>query len=140
MESFLASGNGEKIRPPKFYCKAERKLKRLQRQVSRSQQTSRRRSKRKKPLAIYHTKARNQRHDGLHKISLKLIRRYDTFCIEALNLKGLVKTELTKSFGDAALGAFVRMLACNAEWNHGHIVKVDRFFPSSRTLGQTMAV
>lgn len=136
LESFLTLDNGEKVKPPKFYRKAERKLKRLQRQVSRSQKTSRRRSKRKKCLAVYHARVRNQRNDWLHKISSKLISRYDTLCVENLNLKGLMRTKLAKSFTDASLGAFVQMLAYKAEWNHCRIVKVDRYFPSSKTCHQ----
>jgi putative transposase len=136
LESFLTLDNGEKVKPPKFYHKAERKLKRLQRAVSRSQKTSSRRSKRKKVLAVYHARVRDQRHDWLHKISTKLISHYDTLCIEDLNLKGLVKTKLAKSFTDASLGAFVRMLSYKAEWNHCRIVKVDRFFPSSKMCHQ----
>jgi putative transposase len=133
LESFLTLDTGEKVAPPKFYGKAEHKLKRLQRQVSRSQRTSGRRSKRKKRLAVYHAKVRNRRTDWLHKITSQLIRRYDTFCIEALNLKGLVRTKLAKSFTDASVGAFFRMLAYKAAWNHRRIVKVDRFFASSKT-------
>lgn len=44
-----------------------------------------------------------------------------------------MKTKRAKSFSDAALGTFVRMLCYKAEWNHGRIVKVDRFVPSSKT-------
>jgi putative transposase len=61
LESFLTLDNGEKVKPPKFYRKAERKLQRLQRQVSCSQKTSRTRAKRKKRLAVLHAKVRNQR-------------------------------------------------------------------------------
>ncbi|CEK19332.1 transposase, IS605 OrfB family, central region [Chthonomonas calidirosea] len=133
LESFFTLDNGEKVKPPKFSRKAERSLKRLQRAVSRSHKTSRRRYKRKKVLAVYHARVRNQRNDWLHKLSSKLISRYDTLCIEDWNLKGLVKTKLAKSFTDASLGAFVRMLVDKAEWNRCRIVKVDRFFPSSQT-------
>lgn len=132
LESFLTLDNGKKVKPPKFYGKAERKLKRLQRQVSRSQKTSRRRAKRKQRLAVYHVRVRNLRNDWLHKLSTELIRLYDTLCIEDLNLCGLVKTKLAKSFNDAAIGAFVRMLEYKAEWYSRRIVKVDRFFASSK--------
>ena len=136
LESFLTLDNGEKVKPPKFYRKAERKLKRLQRQLSRCQKTSRNRIKAKKRVAIFHAKVRNKRNDWLHKISFKLITRYDTLCVENLNLKGLVKTKLAKSFSDAALGAFFRMLDYKAQWSHCRIVKVDRFFPSSKRCHQ----
>ena len=57
----------------------------------------------------------------------------DTLCIEDLNIKGLARTKLAKSFSDAALGSFVRMLDYKAEWHYRQVVRVSRWFPSSKT-------
>jgi putative transposase len=133
LESFLTTDDGDKVKPPKFYRKAERKLKRLGRQFSRCQKQSRRRTKAKQRLARYHRRISNQRADFLHKLSHSFATRHDTICIEDLNLKGLVKTKLAKSFSDAALGSFVRMLDYKAIWHNSQIVRVGRFYPSSKT-------
>ncbi len=91
LQSFLPLDTGEKVKPPRFYRKAERKLKRLQRRLSRCQKASRNRAKAKKQVAIFHARVRNKRNDWLHKLSARLLSRFDTFCIEDLNLKGLTR-------------------------------------------------
>lgn len=126
LESFVTLDNGKKVTSPKFYRKAERKLKRLQRRVSRCAKTSRNRSKARKQLARQHQRVRHQRNDFLHKLSICLIRQFDTLCIEDLNVKGLARTKLAKSFNDAALGAFIRMLDYKAVWWYRRVVRVNR--------------
>lgn len=133
LTSFLTLDTGEKVTPPKFYRKAERKLNCLQRRLSRCQKTSHNRAKAKKRVAMFHARVRNQRNDWLHKLSARLLSRFDTFCIEDLNLKGLVRTKLSKSFSDAAIGTFLRMVEYKAQWQTKRVVKGGRFFASSKT-------
>ena len=133
LESFVTLDNGEKVKPPKFYRKGERKLRRAQRKLSRCKKNSRNRQKAKKRVALCHAKVRNQRNDWLHKLSSRLVRLYDTLCVEDLNLRGLVRTKLAKSFSDAAISSFLRMLEYKVVSRYGQVVKVGRFFPSSKT-------
>jgi putative transposase len=133
LESFVTLSTGEKIAPPKFYRKSERKLARLQRQLSRCEKQSKRRQKAKAKVARFHATVANRRNDWLHKLSARLVKEHDTICIEDLNIKGLVKTKLAKSFHDAALSTFLLQLEYKAQWNYGQVVKVGRFFPSSKT-------
>ena len=133
LESFLTTDDGDKVKPPKFYRKSERKLKRLQRQLSRCRKTSRNRAKAKLRIAKHHRRTANQRSDFLHKLSAKLVAEHDTLCIEDLNLKGLTRTRLGKSFSDAALGSFFQLLDYKAAYRFGQVVKVGRFYPSSKT-------
>ena len=133
LESFVTLDNAEKVKPPKFYRKGERKLRRAQRKLSRCKKNSHNRQKAKKRVALCHAKVRNQRNDWLHKLSCRLVRLYDTLCVEDLNLKGLVRTKLAKSFSDAAISTFLRMLEYKVVPRYGQVVKVGRFFPSSKT-------
>ena len=133
LTSFLTLDSGEKVAPPKFYRTAERKLKRLQRQLSRCQKTSRSRSRAKRRVAKLYRRTANQRKDFLHKLSATLVAAHDTLCIEDLNLKGLVKTKRAKSFSDAAFGSFSHMLHYKTAYRFGQVVKVGRFYPSSKT-------
>jgi putative transposase len=80
LESFVTLDNGEKVKPPRFYRKGERKLRRAQRKLSRCKKNSRNRAKAKKRVALCHAKVRNQRNDWLHKLSVQLVRLYDTLC------------------------------------------------------------
>jgi putative transposase len=110
LESFVTLDNGEKVKPPKFYRKGERKLRRAQRKLSRCKKHSHNRQKVKKRVAVCHVRVGHQRNDWLHKLSARLVRLSDTLCIEDLNLQGLVRTKLGKSFSDAAISSFLRML------------------------------
>lgn len=81
-----------------------------------------------------HEKIANCRADYLHKCSISLVRRYDTICVEDLNVKGMERNHhLAKSITDASWGSFVSMLTYKAEWNGKKVVKIDRYFPSSQT-------
>lgn len=117
---------------PKFYRKATSKVRRAQKAVSRRQKGSRRREKAKKRLALAHRKVRDQRNDFLHKLSADLVGRHEAICIEDLNVKGLARTKLAKSFADASMGEFARQLEYKCSWNLKALVRVDRFFPSSK--------
>lgn len=133
LESFVTLSDGQKVKPPKFYRKAERKLARLQRSFSRCKPQSHNRQKTKECLARHHARLANRRRDWLHNLSARLVREHDTICIEDLNLKGLVKTKLAKSFTDAGIGEFLRQIGYKSAWRCGQVAKVGRFFPSSKT-------
>jgi putative transposase len=132
LESFLTLHTGQKVAPPKFYRHGEKKLKRLARKLARAKRGSANRKKAKQRLARAHQRIRNRRSDWLHKQAMGILRQFDTVCIETLNIRGLARTKLAKSFSDAALGTFLRMLAHKAEWHGRQIVAVGRFFPSSK--------
>ncbi len=132
LESFTTLHTGAKIKPPKFYRRGERKLKRLGRRLSRTQKGSQNRQKARKRLAKAYQRVRNQRTDWLHKQAVGIIREFDTVCIETLTIKGLARTKLAKSFGDAALSTFMQLLKEKAEWSGQQVVPVGRFFPSSK--------
>lgn len=136
LSSFVTLDSGAKVEPPKFFRRGQRKLKRLQRQSSRCQEASRNRAKAKARVAHQHSRIANRRNDFLHKLSHRLVARYDTICTEDLSLSALVRTKLSghaKSWNDAAVGSFLRMLEYKSLWNGGQVVKVGRWFPSSKT-------
>lgn len=132
LTDFAVLSTGERIEPPRFFRKAQKKLRQAQRTLSRRKADSRRREKAKMRVAKIHLKAANQRSDFLHKLSADVIRRFDAVCLEDLNLKGLARTKLAKSFQDAAHGEFRRQVTYKAEWNRKHVIVIDRFEPSSK--------
>jgi putative transposase len=124
---------GRTIPNPRHLRKAEQRLRRLQRRLSRCQKGSKGHEKVRLLLARQHEKVANQRRDFQHKLSRRLVDRYGLICFENLNVVGMLKHHrVAKSIADAAWGAFVRQCEYKGEWYGCHIQKVGRFFPSSK--------
>ena len=134
LKDLLVTSEGETFKNNRYTKKYECKLAKAQRHLSRKIKGSRGFENQKLKVARLYEKISNSRADYLHKSSISLVRRYDTICIEDLNIKGMVKNHrLAKSVTDASWSTFVNMLTYKAEWNNKKIVKIDRFFPSSQT-------
>ena len=124
--------DGTRYVAPRCYRRAERKLRRLQRHLSRTKQGGRNRAKARRIVARQHQKVAHQRADFLHKLTISVVRQHDAICIEDLSLKGLGRTNLSKSVYDAGLGQMRQMLTYKAAWQRKHLVVIGRFYPSSR--------
>lgn len=126
--------NGEHISNPKHGAKWQRRLAFYQKRLARAKKGSRRREKVKRHVARIHEKIANSRSDTLHKLSTDLVTRFDVICVEDLNLRGMVKNHnLARSLYDASIGTAIRMIEEKAERYGKKVVKVDRWFPSSKT-------
>lgn len=134
LKDLLITSDGEIFKNNRNTKRYERKLAKAQQHLSRKKKGSRGFENQKLKVARIHEKIANSRADYLHKCSISLVRRYDTICIEDLNVKGMERNHrLAKSITDASWGNFVSMLTYKAEWNGKKVVKVDRYFPSSQT-------
>lgn len=126
--------NGDVYENIKTLKKNLKKLKYEQRQLSKKIKGSGSRNKQKLKLTSIHEKVVNVRKDYLHKVSTEIIKNHDVICIEDLSVKNMMKNHcLSQSFSDVSLGTFYSMLEYKAEWNDKVVVKIDRFFPSSKT-------
>lgn len=133
LKDFAIFSTGEKIEPQQHYRKAEKRLKRLQRRLSKKKLGSNNRDKAKAKLAKAHEEVANQRRDFHHKLSRDLVNRFGFIGFENLHVKGMVKNHnLAKSISDAGWSQFVWMCEYKQDWNGGEVGYVDRFFPSSK--------
>ena len=134
LKALLVTSEGEIFENNRYTRKYERKLALAQRHLSRKKKGSRGFENQRLKVARIYEKIANCRADYLNKCSISLVRRYDTICIEDLNVKGMVRNHhLAKSISDASWGRFIAMLTYKAEWNGKRVVKIDRYFPSSQT-------
>lgn len=125
--------NGERIPNLKFTRTYEKKLAKAQRLLSRKTKGSGRWNRQRIKVARIHEKLSNARIDHLNKVTTNLVRRFDMIAVEDLNVRGMVRNrKLSKHISDASFGRFVLMLEYKCSWRGKQLVKIDRFFPSSK--------
>ena len=133
MQGMCVFSTGKRAEYPMFYRNTEKKLAREQRKLSRCQKGSQNYKKQKKRVALCHEKIRNQRKDFQHKLSASLAESFDAVCVEDLNLKGMAGgLHLGKGVHDNGYGLFLSMLEYKLEERGKYLIKVDRYFASSK--------
>ena len=133
IKDFCITSDGTKIENPKYFAKSERKLAKLQRELSRKTKGGSNRNKARIKVARQSEKISNQRKDFLQKLSTQLIKENDMICAEDLQVKNMVRNhKLAKSITDVSWGEFVRQLEYKANWQHKKLQKIDKFYPSSQ--------
>lgn len=136
VKKIITLSDGTKIENPKYFHKSERRLARLQRNLSRKPKDSKHREKARIAVARKHERVANQRADFLHKLTTRLVRDYDVIAIEDLEVKEMEQTakyrRLRKAIGDTALYEVRRQLEYKAAWYSKKVVKVGADYASSQ--------
>ena len=132
----VVCSDGRRFDCPRAMRKAEAKLRREQRHLSKKVKGSANYARQRRVVAKHHTKVKNIRRDWLHKVTHELTHdsQVCTVFIEDLNVRGMQRNpHLAKSVSDAAFGEFVRQLTYKGDWYGVNVVKIDRWAPSSKT-------
>jgi putative transposase len=119
LKSMVILSTGEAIGNPRFLRQDEKKLAKAQRRHARKKKGSRNRNKARVQVACVHA---------------RIVRENQVICVESLVAKNMVKNHcLAKSISDVGWGEFVRQLEYKAKWYGRTLVKIDRWYPSSKT-------
>ena len=124
---FATFSNGEKVKAPKPLKRKLKRLRKLQRNLSRKQKGSKRRAVARKKVAKLHSKISNTRADFLHKLSTKIIRENQTIVLEDLNVSGMVKNRcLSRAISDLGWRSFRTMLEAKSIMSGRDLRVIDR--------------
>ena len=132
LKTYLTLSDGTRIENPLFLKSGLNELRRKSRALSRCEKGSNHRCERRKDLERCHERICNRRDDWQWKTCHELCRRYGTICIEDLSLRGMTRL-WGRKVNDLAFGAFIQKLEHVASKYGTEVVKVDRFYPSSKT-------
>lgn len=133
LHDLVVLDSGEKVGTPRFFQKDETTLAKAQRRLAKKKLGSKNRDKARRTVARIHARIADRRRDFTHKLSTRIIRENQTICIESLRVKAMAKhPTLAKAIHDVGWGEFLRQLEYKATWYGRTLVKIDRWYPSSK--------
>jgi putative transposase len=133
LKSMVITSDGHTYGNPRFFAKDEKKLARAERTLSKKKQGSKNRAKARKKVATIHARIADRRRDYQHKLSTQVIRENQVVGVESLQIKNMVQNHsLAKAISDVGWGEFVRQLEYKARWYGRTLVKIDKWYPSSK--------
>src|SRR5665811_1661045 len=132
LASLAVLSTGEVVQNPRYLRRKARALARAQKSLAKKTKGSKRRAKAVRRVAVQHRKVRDTRLDAHHKLAHRIVGDNQVIYVEDLAGSGLARTRLAKSVADAGWSTLVRLLEEKALRCHRTVVKVSRWFPSSR--------
>ena len=140
IKDFAVLSDGKVFENQKYLKHNLKKLRVLQRTVSRRYQQGKKREEQSnnwkkavKRVAKLQEHIAFQRNDYLHKVSTWISKNYSTVCVETLNVKGMMKNHhLAQAISDCGWGMFLNML----EYKCDNLIKIDKWFTSSQTCSE----
>ena len=137
IKDYAILSDGTKYTNPKYLEHSQARLSLLQHRFARTVKGSNRHEAMRIKVAKQYRKITNMRTDFLHKLTTDLVRRYDTICLENLNVEGMMKNHnLAMAIQSASWGEFVRQLKYKSDWFGKNVIFIGRFEPSSKTCSK----
>src|SRR6266705_5846042 len=134
LKSMVITSDGHTYDNPQFFTKDEKKLAKAQRRHAKKKKGSKNRRKAQLQVARLHARIADRRRDYQHKLSTKIIRENQVVCVESLSVKNMVQNHtLAKAISDVGWSEFVRQLEYKSKWYGRMLVKIDQWYPSSKT-------
>jgi putative transposase len=133
IKNFVITSNNEIFENLHFKKSEYKKIKKLQKQLSKKKVGSNNRNKARIKLAKVYKTIVDRKSNYLHKVSNSLIDENQVICMEDLNVKRMVKNhKLADSISELNFGEFRRILEYKSLWYNRKLVFIDRFYPSSK--------
>ena len=137
VKDFVITSDGEVFENEHFLKKEEKKLKKLQRQLSKKKVGSNNREKQRVRIAKLFERMTNKKDAYIHYVANKLLQSYDTIFMEDLNVQGMLRNHhLAKAISEVGFSRLKQVLTNKALVNDKQVEFVGRFYPSSKTCSK----
>ena len=134
VKDFVITSDGLVYENKHFFKTQEKKIKKLQRQLSKKVKGSNNRNKTRIRLAKVFEHLTNQKEQYIHYVVNDLLQYYDIIFMEDLNVSGMLKNhKLAKAIQEVGFYRFKAVLSDKAFNNEKKVIFIDRFYPSSKT-------
>jgi putative transposase len=141
IKDIVTTSDGFKSGNHKYTKKYSKKVAKYNRILAKKKKGSCNKNKARLSLAKVHAKVADCRKDFTHKLSSRLVNENQVISCETLQVKNMVKNrKLSKAISDCNWGELIRQLEYKCDWYGRDFVKIDRFFPSSKTCNNCGAV
>ena len=133
VKDLITTSDGEKYDNEKYIIKYEKRLKELQRKLSRQEKRSNNYYKTKKKIAILHAKIRNARKHHMINVVNKIVKEHDIIVSERLQVKKMTHdNNLAKYILDASFYMICNLLEWKTKLQGKYYYQVDTYYPSSQ--------
>jgi len=133
VKELVVTSNGEKFENPKSFNKYEKRIKRLQRKLSKQKRDSKNYQKTKLKLAKIHHQIKNNRKNYMIGIANKIVRENDIIVTEKLDVKRMSQNhKLAKYILDASFTYLISLLKWKAKEKGKYFYQVDTYYASSQ--------
>jgi len=137
IKDFIVTSEGERFANLKLIRSNEKRLARLHRNLSKKQKGGKNQEKARLLLARAHEKLNNKKENYLHSVANSLLDENQVVVMEDLNVSGMMNNHrLARSIQELSLFRFKSMLEYKASWRGRDLIRIDRWFPSSKLCGE----
>ena len=137
VKDFVITSDGDVFENKHFLKNEEKKLNRLQRQLSRKVKGSNNREKQRVKIAKLFERMTNKKESYIHYVVNKLLQSYDTIFMEDLNVQGMLRNHhLAKAISEVGLSRLKKVITTKSLDNYKQVIYIDRFYPSSKTCSK----
>ena len=133
VKDLVITSFGEKYENKKYINKYEKKIKNLQKWLSKKEKGSKNYYKVKNKIKETYKKLKNARNYTIHKITKEIVNTNDLIITENLQTKKLIeKKKISKYIADASLSEIIRQLEYKSKWQNKHFYQINTYYSSSQ--------